>query len=292
MSAPRNALGAVLLTAAWVFFTTEMVLVRILSEDLTIPQIGVFRLGTQALLLLPLALIWPAWLLATRRFPLHAARTLCSSGGMVLFYLAFALLPLALATTLTFMTAAFVMILASLILGERIGPRRIAAVSIGFLGVLVAMRPGAGAIEPGMLIALAGAFVAALLMILTRQLSSTEGRLTIMAYSSGLGLVLMAVPALLTWAPLELRHLPMLGLVGLAGTSGQFLMVWAFQIAEASALAPVDYLRLIFAVLAGYAVFAEVPDLWTWAGAAIIVSSVAYATHRERLAHRHTRSPR
>jgi drug/metabolite transporter (DMT)-like permease len=96
-------------------------------------------------------------------------------------------------------------------------------------------------------------------------------------------ILLLAVPAVLTWQPLELRHLPLLGLSS-CGTTGQFLMVGAFQIAEASALAPVDFLRLIFAVAAGYAVFGEVPDLWTWAGAGIIIGAVGYATHRERLA--------
>jgi len=88
------------------------------------------------------------------------------------------------------------------------------------------------------------------------------------------------------WQPLELRHLPQLFLVGAAGTTGQFLMVSAFQVAEASALAVVDYIRLIFAVGAGYFMFNEVPDLWTCTGAAVILGAVGYAAHRERLAAR------
>lgn len=282
----RTALGAVLLTISWVFFTTEMVTVRLLSEDLSIAQIGVFRQATQALVLFPVVFWTRGKVLQTERFRTHIGRAGCSAGGMFLFYLAFALLPLALATTLTFLQAMFIIVLAALMLGEAIGPRRIGAVILGFSGVLIVMRPGIAEFQPGMLVALSGAFVAALLIIITRSLSATESRMTIMIYSSWVGLVLISLPAVLTWQPTELRHLPLLALVGAAGTTGQFLMVGAFQVAEASALAAVDYVRLIFAVGAGYVMFSEVPDFWTCIGAAVILGAVGYATHRERLAAR------
>lgn len=282
----HNVLGAVLLAASWIFFTTEMVAVRLLAGDLSVAQIAVFRLCAQVIALVPVLAFTGAALFRTARLPLHFGRACCSAVGMLAFYLAFALLPLAVATTLTFLQAIFVLVLAALLLGETIGPRRIGAVVAGFAGVLIVMRPGLAAVEPGMLIALGGALVAALLMIVTRSLSATESRLTIMLYSALLGIGLLAVPALLTWRTLEVHHLPLLALVGAAGTTGQFLMVGAFQVAEASALAPVDYVRLIFAVIAGYVIFDELPDLWTWAGAAVILGSVAYAAHRERLAAR------
>ncbi|MEM8729749.1 MAG: DMT family transporter [Pseudomonadota bacterium] len=280
----RNVLGAALLTASWVFFTTEMVTVRLLSEDLSVAQIGVFRLATQIVALAPLILWTRGGVMRTARLPTHLARAACSAGGMVLFYLAFALLPLALASTLTFLQAMFVTILAALLLGEAIGPRRIAAVIVGFVGVLIVMRPGVAPVDPGMLIAIVAALVSSLLMILTRSLSATESRMTIMLYSAILGLAFIAVPAVMTWQAMEAWHLPLLALVGVAGTTGQFLMVGAFQVAEASALAPVDYVRLIFAVGVGYVMFGEVPDPWTWAGAAVILSAVGYATHRARVA--------
>ena len=280
----RTVLGAVLLTTSWIFFTTEMVSVRILSDTLSIPQIAVFRLLVQLVALVPILIWMRGSVLKTNRLGAHFARAACSGIGMLLFYLTFALLPLALATTLTFLQAMFMMVLAALLLGETIGPRRIAAVVVGFFGVLIVMRPGFATIDPGMLVALAAAFVASLLMILTRSLSATESRWTIMFYSAALGLGIIALPAALRWEPLELSHLPLLALVGVAGTLGQFLMVGAFQVAEASALAPVDYVRLIFAVAAGYVLFDEVPDVWTWLGAGVILSAVAYATHRARAA--------
>lgn len=273
--ATRDLLGAGLLVLAWVFFTTEMVLMRILSDDLALAQIALVRTATQALLLAPLVVFTAGRVLATARAPMHIARSMLSQGGMLLFYGAFSLLPLALATTLTFTQASFITVLAVIFLGERIGWRRITAVVLGFFGVLVVMRPGLGGFEPAMLIALTGALVAAALMIVTRSLSKTDGRFTIMLYASWLGLVWMAVPAYLTWQPVAAEHVPLLAVLAFAGTIGQFLMVGAFQVAEASTLAPVDYVRLLFAVAAGYFVFAELPDVWTFVGSAIICASVA-----------------
>ena len=280
----QNTLGAVLLTVSWVFFTTEMVTVRILAQDLSIAQIAVFRVTTQIILLFPIVIASRGAIIRTRKLGTHVLRAAFSSGGMVLFYLAFAVLPVALATTLTFTQAMFVTLLAALVLKETVGRNRIGAVIVGFVGVLVVMRPGFASVDPGMFIALFGALVAALLMIVTRSLSSTESRMTIMLYSAWFGLLMIAAPAALSWSTIRPDHWPLLALVGLAGTTGQFLMVGAFQVAEASALAPVDYIRLIFALIAGYVLFNEIPDVWTWIGAAIIIGSVSYAAHLDRRA--------
>lgn len=289
--ASRDVLGAGLLVVAWVFFTVEMVSVRYLVEDLSTMQIALIRTATQVVILLPVLLWSRGVLLRTRRFALHVFRATLSQSGMILFYLAFSLLPLATATTLTFMQASFITVLAALVLGEAIGWRRISAVVLGFAGVLVVMRPGLGGFEPAMLLALAGALVAAVLMIVTRSLGQTDGRLTIMLYSALLGLTLMVVPAALTWQPVGAEHIPLLALLSLAGTAGQFLMVGAFQVAEASTLAPVDYVRLIFAVAAGYWFFSEVPDVWTFVGAAIICLSVAIIIVRTRARAQHLADP-
>lgn len=271
----RDVTGALLLILAWLFFTIEMVCVRLLSDDLAIAQIASIRTGMQALLMTGLVGVLGVQLVKTQRFGMHVFRALCSQSGMVLFYLAFALLPLALATTLTFMQASFITIFAALFLGEAIGWRRVAAVAVGFLGVLVVMRPGLGGFQPAMLVALAGAAVTAALITVTRSLSTTDGRWTIMFWSAWLGLAMIAVPAATLWQPVAAEHLPLLAVLGLAGTTGQFLMVGAFQLAEASVLAPVDYVRLVFAVLAGWLIFSELPDVWTWVGSAIILASAA-----------------
>jgi len=271
----RDILGGVLFAVSWLFFTVEMMSVRILSADLAVPQLALVRTGSQAVLMACLAIFLGRKVVATRRIGMHVARALASSSGMVLFYFAFALLPVALATTLTFMQASFVTVFAALFLGEVVGWRRTAAVIAGFVGVLVVMRPGVAAFDPAMLVALAGAAASATLLTITRSLSQTDHRWTIMFYSSVFGTLFIAVPAALMWQKVGADHLPILVLMCLCGIVGQFLMVGAFQLAEASTLAPVDYVRLLFAVAAGYVLFAEVPDLWTVAGSIIILLSAA-----------------
>lgn len=278
-----NSLGAVILTFSWVFFTIEMVLARILSKDLPIAEIAVFRLLAQILILIPVLIFLGGGLLKTTRIWHHVSRAALSSGGMILFYLTFSLLPVAVATTLTFTQALFVSIMAVVVLREIVGPRRILAILVGFAGVLIVVRPGFVTFDPAMLIALLGAFVASALMIITRSLGQTEHRLAIMAYSAGFGLCFVLPYALLHWKPVEEALWPMLAILSLCGTFGQFLMVGAYQIAEASALAPIDYVRLVFAVIAGYAVFSEIPDIWTFTGSAVIVLSALYTGHRERV---------
>ncbi len=271
----RDILGALLFVFAWVFFTVEMMGVRILSADLAIPQLALVRTATQAVLMAGLAVVLGRRVVATRRIAMHGARALCSTSGMVLFYFAFALLPVAIATTLTFMQASFLTLFAALFLGEVVGWRRTSAVALGFVGVLVVMRPGFGGFDPAMLLALAGAAVSAALLVITRSLSLTDERWTIMFYSSVLGLAMIALPAALMWQPVSREHLVLLVLISLSGVVGQFLMVGAFQLAEASVLAPVDYVRLIFAVIAGYVLFSEIPDVWTGIGSVIILLSAA-----------------
>ena len=274
MIANKNLLGAILLGTSWLFFTVEMTVVRLLVPDFSIYLIVFLRLATQALLLAPLAFRDWNRVAGTSRFKLHFLRASLSVVGMALFYFAFANLPMATATTLTFTVPAFVSILAALFLSERVGLARSLAIVLGFIGVLVIMRPGFTIFEPAMIVALLGAFFAACLFVVTRSLALSESRVTIMWYSAWLGLAVVSIPAYLNLDTINPVAALKLGIVGLFGTIGQFLMVGALQVAEASAIAPVDYVRLLLALLAGFFVFGEVPDIWTWLGAAIIVSAV------------------
>lgn len=278
----RQVTAGLLLVIAWVFFTTEMIAVRVLTADYAVAQMAAVRIGAQAVLFGAVAAV-TGWTIArTARIHLHGLRALCSQTGMLLYYYAFAVLPLAVATTLTFTQAIFLLVLAVLFLGERVRWRRTAAVAAGFIGVLIVLRPGFEAVHPAMIGALFGAFVSATLLAITRSLSLTDGRWTVMFWSAFLGTALAAIPAALVWVPIAPEHLPLFALVAASGMMGQFLMVGAFQLAEASALAPVDYVRLVFAVAAGYVLFNEIPDLWTIVGSAIVLASAATIVRRTR----------
>jgi drug/metabolite transporter (DMT)-like permease len=288
-SRQSTAAAAALLILAWLLFTVEMVLVRKLSSDLPVVQVSFFRLTVQLALLLPFILANPSAILSTNRLRLHAVRAGCSALVMPIYYFAFVILPFAVVTTITFTQALFLVILAAVVGGERVGPRRWVATAIGFLGVVVIMRPGVAAFEPMVLFVLTGAMISATLMLITRQLGKTESGMTIMAYVSILGTIYLSGPTWYLWQPPDAAQLLILVTIGIVGTTGQFLFVHAFKRAEASALAPIDYVRLVFAVLAGYFLYAEIPDLWTWTGAAIIITSALAVT---RLEHRAERSLR
>jgi drug/metabolite transporter (DMT)-like permease len=279
----RNALGAGLLAFSWVFFTAEMILARILSEDLPISEIAVFRLGTQIIVLVPVFAYFGVGMLKTTRIWLHISRAGFSASGTVLFYLTFALLPVAVATTLTFTQALFITIMAAVLLREYVGPRRVIAIIVGFIGVLIVIRPGFVEFDPKIFVALAAALAASALMIVTRSLGQTEHRFAIMAYSAGFGFCFLLPYALVYWKPVDDDLWPMIIVLSLCGTIGQFLMIGAYKMAEASALAPIDYVRLVYAVVAGYVIFSEVPDFWTYVGSAVIILSALYTSHREQV---------
>ncbi|MFM8989757.1 MAG: EamA family transporter, partial [Alphaproteobacteria bacterium] len=159
--------------------------------------------------------------------------------------------------------------------------RRWSATIVGFVGVVVVMRPGAVEFSPAYLVAVAGAATGASITLTTRALARREAPVQIMAYIALICTASTLLPGILAWEWPDARQAFWLAAIGIFGPAGQYVAIRAFRLGEASALAPVDYARLIFAVAAGYLVFAEVPDAWTVAGAAIIVCSTLYITIRE-----------
>lgn len=278
--------GALLLILAWVLFTAEMVIVRGLASQLSVVQIGFVRLAVQLLAFLPFIIWRPKVLLGTKRLRVHLLRAGCSALVMPIYYFAFAILPFAVVTTVTFTQALFLVVLAGLIAKEKIGRRRWLATAVGFLGVVVIMRPGMATFEPMILFVLVGALIAAFLMLLTRQLGQSESALTIMTYVCLFGTLFLTLPAWFVWRPPDPTAWRLLLLAAVIGTVGQFLFVYAFKCAEASALAPIDYVRLIFAVIVGYWLYNEIPDHWTWIGALIIIGSALTVTRLEQRAER------
>lgn len=278
---PGNVRGSALLIGAWVFFTAEIVSVKLLATHLPVAEIVLFRVASQLLMLTPYVVRNGTGAFRTRHFPMHLLRSASTICGMSGFYFAFATLPLALATTFSFTKAFFVIALAALLLGERVGWRRWSATAVGFLGVLVVMRPGFTVFEWAMLAALGGSLAGSVVYLSTKRLSATEPTATIMLYVGLLTTLGMVGPALAVWVPPLSTDWGLIALVCGAGFIGQFMVIRALTAAEASALAPVDYVRLVFAGIAGFLVFGEVPDAWTLGGSSIIVFSTLYITRRE-----------
>jgi drug/metabolite transporter (DMT)-like permease len=213
---------------------------------------------------------------------LQVSRGAALVGSAIFFIVALGQLPLADAAAIGFVAPLMITALSVPMLGEVVGVRRWAAVAVGFIGVLVVVRPGTGAFEPGAVWVLLSSSSWAIASILTRRISGSDAATTLL-WSSVTGLVILTclLPfSFVVPAPWEVLFCAVLGLV--AG-SGQFLMVQAYRHAGAALLAPLSYGQMVYAVVLGYLVFRALPDEWTLVGAAIIIASGIYTVHRERV---------
>jgi drug/metabolite transporter (DMT)-like permease len=222
-------------------------------------------------------------LVRSRHLKLQIARgalLLCSS---ICFVTALKSLPLAEATALNFLAPVLVVILSVLILGERLTRLRMALIGAGFVGMLLIVRPGTQVFQGAALLALATAGLYATFQIMTRKLAAEDSRVTAF-YPAMVGTLLMTLalpwfdfPARMAWLDAAI----LIG-VGLLGTFGHFLFIRAFQYAPASAVTPFTYLQLVWATLAGWAVFGNFPDPLALAGMAVITASGLLVALRER----------
>jgi len=266
--------------ASAVLFTVMQVLVKLLGGSLHSFEIAFFRALTGVVFIGPLILRTGTAGFTASRPGLMIIRGVVGSTAMLLGFYAIANLPLADATSISFARALFVVPLAVLILGERIGPRRIMATLVGFAGVLIISWPS-GAIELGTLAAVGNAFFVALAIIFVKILARTDSTATLLFYSGVIGMITTAIPAALYWQWPNLEQLALLLLMGGVGVAAHSCFIRAYSIGEASALAPIDYTRIIFSTAAGFLIFATVPGWQTAVGAVIIAGSSLYITLRE-----------
>lgn len=277
-----NHRGALWMLAAGLGFTVNGALVKALgNQGLDAYQIAFFRSAVALFVVLPL--LWRiGWRRLRSQHPwLHLARVVFGVGAMVCGFYALTRLPLADVTALGFTTPLFATVLAVIFLGEMVRWRRWTATLIGFLGVVIMVRPGAGSFDPAALVALGMALGIAIAVVLVKRLPPGESQIAMLFYF-GIGSTLItAPPAFLVWqAPSGLQILLLAG-VGVLGLASQAMIIHAFRTGEASFVAPFDYSKLLAAGLIGFFVFAEVPDLWTLLGAAIIVGATLYIARRE-----------
>jgi drug/metabolite transporter (DMT)-like permease len=200
---------------------------------------------------------------------------------MLSWFYGISYVPLATATAVNFTAPLFATMAAAVILHEEVGLRRWAAVVIGFVGVLVIMRPSHESLDPMLLVILLSAASWAMNNITVKYLVRTEPPSTVVALFSVYLMPLSLIPALFVWQWPDLRTLCALAGLGVLGTLAHLSVARAYLTADASACAPYEFVRLPYAALIGYLLFGEVSDGWTWVGAAIIAGAVIYVAHRE-----------
>jgi drug/metabolite transporter (DMT)-like permease len=219
--------------------------------------------------------------LRTQRLNMHLWRAAVGLVAMLTWFSAIAYLPLAEAVALNFTVPLFATAGAALFLGEAVRARRWTATAVGFLGVVVILRPGFTEFTPLMTLPVIAAGFMAVSILLVKSLSRTEAPAAIVTYMNLLLTPLSLLPALFVWRWPTLTELALGLFIGLCAALAHNAFTRAFVQADASAVMPFDYSRLPFVAVVGYLLFAEVPDGWTWVGAAIIAGAAIYIAQRE-----------
>jgi drug/metabolite transporter (DMT)-like permease len=278
---PSNVQGALWLVSGGFIFTLTGVMIRLLSEQIESVQTAFFRAAISVILLLPMIAAGRVQPWHSKRIAGHFWRTFMGTTSMVLGFYAVSMLPLADATAIAFSQPLFSVVVAVLIAGEKVRWRRWSATVVGFVGVLVMVRPGEGSLQLGALVALANAATVAVSILLVKRLSDSETPLMILTQFAIFSTMLLLPPALWVWRWPDLWGWVLAVGIALSATVGQYFWVQAFKSGEMSAVAPFEYMRLPFAVFMGWLVWGEMPVIWTYIGAAIVIASALYIAHRE-----------
>lgn len=283
-----TAIGLMLLALA--FFSTLDTAAKWLAtrEGIPVMQLSWLRFLVQflgLLILVPaLGLMSLERLFTTKKFAKQMVRSTLMAATTLFNFLALQYLRLDQTITIVFLAPLVVAALAGPLLGEWVGWRRAIAIAVGFAGVLIAVRPGFGDVHPAVIYSFLAMAAYALFMLLTRHLAPYDPPLVTLFYSMFVGTLFGAPAALMQWVwPQDVFTWVLLLSLGFLGGTGHFLFILAYTRAPASAISPFLYAQLITMVAMGYLVFGDVPDLWTLAGAAVIIGSGIYLIHRERV---------
>ena len=274
-----RAIALVLLATA--FFASMHSLVRYVSDDLHAFEIAFFRNLLGLFVMLPLLIRAGPGRLKTHQPGLQLLRGVSGLMSMLTWFFALSQVPIAHATALSFTATLFATIGAAFFLSERIRLRRWTAVGIGFVGTLIVLRPGIVRVELGTLAVIFSSICWGMSLVIVKKLTRTDATVSMVGWM-GIMLSLGSLPAAIpVWITPNIEQLLWLLAIGALGTLGHLSSTSAFKLADATALFPFDFMRLVWASLIGFMVFAEVPDIWTWVGGGVIIASASYITWRE-----------
>ena len=285
-ASPRPLLGIAFLLTAMAILPVIDVLAKYLGQaGLPILVVVWARALFGGLMTLPFALRAEGMRAFLPAHPLHhLGRAVPLYGATFLFFLGLKHLPIADALAIFFVNPLVIVILSALFLRERVGPRRWAAVGVGFLGTLIIIRPGMVEMNPGTVYALGAGLALGAYFVMTRAIAGAADAMVLTFQTSAVGAGLMALALPFVWLPpLPGQWLMLVG-VGVIATLGHYLITKAYEQAEASLLAPLAFTEIIMAILLGWWFFGDLPDRWTVLGVAILIASAIYISVRERRA--------
>jgi len=273
--------AALMMLGSTLLFGMMTVAIRLASESLHTFEIAFFRNFFGLMAAMPLLMRHGPSLLKTTQLPRYLVRCAIGVVSMMCGFWAIGHLPLAQAAALSYSTPIFVTIAAVVFLHEQVRARRWAAVALGFIGVLIIVRPGTEGFSAGTLVAIAAAVLSGIVSIQIKQLSKTEPADRIVFFTTLLWVPMSLLPALTVWEwPQGIAWLWVIA-AGTLGTGGHMLWTRALKLGDVSALTPISFMQLPIVAIAGWLLFQEPLDRWTAIGAAVIFAANAYIAHRE-----------
>ncbi len=273
---PANTRGALLVLAGAAQLVSMAALIKYLGQTLPVMEMLFVRCLAGLLFMMPVLLRMGPALFRTQRPGMHFIRGAVGTLGNVFLFYAITHMAIADAVSIQFSRPLFMIVVAAMFLGEVAGLRRAVITVIGFTGILIIARPFGDGFQPVALVAACGAMTATLVALTVKMLSRTETTPTIMFYFSIWTTVLSFVPALFVWVTPSAPELALLILAGLIGITGQSCFTHGLATGEVTFVLPFDYLRIVFSLVIGVLIFAEIPDFWSIAGTVVIVASGLY----------------
>ncbi len=277
MTIGRTGLAISMMVAAAFLNSLDAIIVRSLAGEVHPLMIGFFRSFFGLLVVSP----WIVARIGLRASPyrvLHAVRAGLKLASLVTLFIAFAHAPLADATAINFTMPVFLVLGAWLLLGERVGIASVVGIFAGLVGVVIIIRPGASGFDQWLLFALAGAILTAASQLMLRRMALRDSTDRLVAWNLIMTVPLGLIVMLPVWSMPTWNQLGLLAVQGVLGALNMTLITRAFGLANASVLAPFDFLRLPIVALMAFTLFGEAPAAQTWIGAALIIGATIVAT--------------
>ena len=265
--------------------------VKLLSNDLHPIIICFYRCLMGLIIITPFVARNNFKALQTDNMRLQIFRALINIISMICWFSAIGMMHFEKATALGFTTPLFTTVLAVLILGEVIRFHRTAALLLGFVGILIIIRPGYMPFEFGTILMLIASFSFSFVLIFVKKLSATDSSLTIIFYHLLYMTPAFFILSLFYWQSISFNQLVIFSLMGSSGLLSHWCLAQAFKMSDTTFVMPLQFTKLIWASLIGLFIFAEQPDIWTWVGGVIIFISVVYITYREAFKKKGTVQP-
>ncbi len=288
----NNLIVVALLAIGATFFGSFMGAgVKFLSDDLHPIIICFYRSLMGLILITPFVVRNNFRALQTKNMRLQIFRASINVISMICWFSAIGMMHFEKATALGFTTPLFTTVLAVIVLGEVIRFHRTAALLLGFIGIIIIIRPGYVPFEFGTILMLVASFSFSFVLIFVKKLSATDSSITIIFYHLLYMTPVFFILSLFYWENINLNQLIIFTLMGASGLLSHWCLAQAFKMSDTTFVMPLQFTKLIWASLIGLFLFAEQPDIWTWVGGVIIFISVVYITYREAFKKKGTQKP-